>query len=184
MLLGSVLRQLHRTERSLADGFERVATFHQADSEIALVGRKTAMWSAEHVEKLAPHLDRFPAPPNPSLKLAASALFAGPRPTPVGLLNDLQELLALCNEAKLGWTLVAVAARALRDRPLLEISATLPVQTIRQVEWLESELKTLAPQVLVTASTDVDGKGRRFLAAAAGVCAAGALATWVATSRR
>jgi len=78
-----------------------------------------------------------------------SALFAGPRKGSAGLLNDLLELALLAGEAQALWALAGQGAHALRDDALLAICTTLPSQIDRQKIWLETMLKSLAPQLFI-----------------------------------
>lgn len=148
--LSVYLTALQRCERSLADGFAAVAKAHEDEPEIAATARVVATWSSEHVERLTGALAAFGAKPPPDAKLVLSALFAGPRKGPLGLLNDLLELSLLAAEAQTLWALAGQGARALRDDALLELCKTLPGQTDRQKIWLETMLKSLAPQLLIT----------------------------------
>ena len=149
MLLSVYLTALQRCERSLADGFAAVAKAHHDEPEVAATARILSAWSSEHAERLTHALAEFGAKPPRDAKLVLSALFAGPRKGPPGLLNDLLELALLAGEAQLLWALAGQGARALRDDALLQLCETLPGQTDRQKVWLETMLKSLAPQLLV-----------------------------------
>lgn len=147
--LSVYLTALRRCERSLADGFGAVAKAHGDEPEIAATARVLATWSSLHVERLTHALAEFGAKPPRDPKLVLSALFGGPRKGETGLLNDLLELAMLAGEAQLLWALAGQGARALRNDALLELCETLPGQTDRQKIWLETMLKSLAPQLLI-----------------------------------
>jgi len=152
MLLAVYLTALHRCERSLADGFGAVAKRHADEPEIAGTAPLLAAWSEQHVARLGDALARFGKKPPRDAKLLASALFAGPRNGPVGLLDDLLELAMLAGQVQLLWALAGQGARVLRDAELLESCTTLPVQTDRQKVWVETQIKSLAPQLLIMPS--------------------------------
>ncbi len=149
MHVAPYLGALQRSERSLGDGLRKLADHHASEPDIPAVARKIAEWSFEHVVKLDAPIARYHATPVPDVKLLLSAMFAGPRHGPIGLLNDLHDLISLAGEVQLGWALIGQVARALRDAELLELCKTLPTQTERQKEWLETRIKALAPQVLI-----------------------------------
>jgi hypothetical protein len=145
MFIGALQRQ----ERSLGDGLSKLARHHVDEPGLASVATKLARWSHAHVAALDGAAGRYAAHPPFDLKLFVSALFAGPRTGQLGLLQDLQELILLAGEVQLGWALVGQAARALRDHELIALAKTLPTETERQKEWLETRIKAAAPQTLV-----------------------------------
>ena len=53
MKLDLALRELHRSEKSLAADLLKVADRHKVDHEIYHVGRDLARWSQQHVHELA-----------------------------------------------------------------------------------------------------------------------------------
>ena len=149
MLLAVYLTALARCERSLGDGLSAVAKQHADEPEIAGTAPLLAQWSYANAARVRDALARFGKNPPRDPKLLASALFGGPRKGPAGLLNDLLELAMLAGEAQILWALAGQGARALRDDALLELCETLPGQTDRQKIWLETMLKSLAPQLLI-----------------------------------
>jgi hypothetical protein len=150
--LAVYLTALAQCERSLADGFAAVAKQHADEPEIAGTAPVLAGWSSEHAERLGQLLARFGAKPPRDAKLLASALFAGPRSGPAGLLDDLLELAMLAGQAQVLWALAGQGARVLRDAELRAASDVMPVQTDRQKVWLETQMKSLAPQLLIMPS--------------------------------
>lgn len=150
--LAVYLTALRRCERSLADGLAAVAKQHADEPEITGIAPLLAAWSEVHVARLGDALARFGKKPPRDPKLLASALFGGPRKGPVGLLDDLLELAMLAGQAQLLWALAGQGARVLRDAELLEACAALPAQTDRQKVWLETQIKSLAPQLLIMPS--------------------------------
>lgn len=147
--LAKYLTALQRCEKSLADGLSAVAAQHRDEPEILGTAPLLASWSYEHAGRLDDALAVFGTKPPRDPKLLLSALFGGPRKGPVGLLDDLLELAMLAGEAQLLWALAGQGARVLRDERLLELCKTLPAQTDRQKIWLETRIKSSAPQILV-----------------------------------
>ena len=148
MHVAPYLGALQRAERSLGDGLLKLADHHASEPDIPDVARKIGAWSHEHVRALEAPIARYHATAPLDAKLLLGALFAGPRHGPIGLLNDLQDLILLAGQVQLAWALIGQVARALRDEELLDLCKTLPTQSERQKEWLETRLKAIAPQIL------------------------------------
>lgn len=107
------------------------------------------MWSMEHATQLQPILKRYPGVPSASAHVLSAVLFKGARKGGLGLLRDFQDLHLLLSDVHGGWTIAGQLAAALRDDDLLALCNTYPSQTIRQMEWIETRVKELAPQVLI-----------------------------------
>lgn len=150
--LATYLTALQRCEKSLADGFSAVAAQHSDEPEIHGTAPLLASWSLEHVDRLEAAIAAFGKKPPLDPKLLLSAVFGGPRKGATGLLNDLLELAMLAGEAQLLWALAGQGARVLRAEYLLELCTTLPVQTDRQKIWLETRIKSAAPQLLIASA--------------------------------
>ena len=68
----------------------------------------------------------------------------------MALLDDLQSLYLMASETSLAWEMLAQHAQAKRERDFLELSAACHPQTLRQVRWANTMLKTVSPQVLAS----------------------------------
>ncbi|MFJ9647553.1 hypothetical protein [Streptomyces sp. NPDC101206] len=154
-----VLRALHHGERHLAQELAAVAERHRTDHEIHHVATDLAAWSREHTQRLsdaAPHygLD-LSGPPDPSSGdllttfRAKASEAVGRRPEPgLLLLRDLRELHLDAAENSLHWEMLAQAAQAGRDDTLLSLASSCHPQTLRQMRWTNTMIKTLCPQIL------------------------------------
>jgi hypothetical protein len=149
MHAGNHLRLLCEGEKLLAHAFESVARRHDDQPDIPSILRTFERWSKEHVERLRPALERYPGSPAMSPHILAAILFKGPRKGGLGLLRDLQDLHLLLGDVHGGWTIAGQLAAALRDDELLELCNTYPSQTVRQMEFIETHIKDIAPQVLI-----------------------------------
>jgi hypothetical protein len=149
MHAGNHLRLLAENEKVLTDSFISVADRHTDQPDVTAILRIFSNWSREHYAKLEPVLKRFPGVPALSTHIHGGILFKGQRKGGLGLLRDLQDLHLLVVDAHGGWTIAGQLGAALRDDELLELCNTLPSQTVRQAEWLETRIKELAPQVLI-----------------------------------
>ncbi|MCG6500006.1 hypothetical protein [Kitasatospora sp. A2-31] len=155
------LRALHHGERDLEQHLLTVAERHRTDHEVHHVATDVARWSREHAERLADtarHYDLdLPGPaddPSPGILATLrekTAEAIGRRPEPgLLLLHDLRDLhLAAC-ENSLHWEMLAQAARAGSDSRLLDLATACHPQTLRQMRWTNTMIKTLSPQVLTS----------------------------------
>ncbi|MFF4345477.1 hypothetical protein ACFY00_36905 [Kitasatospora sp. NPDC001540] len=154
----AVLRTLHDGELALRDDLLAAAEEHRAEHEFHHVATDTARWSAEHARLIAAtaaardlHLpaDRDPTALTRLRRKAAADL--APRPDADGLPGLLEALTALhlaASRNSLHWEMLAQAAQAGRDAELLELASRCHPQTLRQMRWTNTLIKTLAPQLL------------------------------------
>jgi len=152
-----VLRALHRAEQHLVDQLTTVSECHRAEHEVHHVATDLAAWSDEHARRLADAAaDRgldLTGPPEP----ADGGVAAPPReawggsPEPgLVLLDDLRHLHLAATDTSLSWVVLAQAAQARRDAGLLALTAACHPQTLRQIRWTTTLIKTLSPQILTS----------------------------------
>lgn len=67
----------------------------------------------------------------------------------LALLRDLQGLYLLATECDLSWSVVALAARGLRDDDLLGLARHCAPETAVQLLWLRTRMRQAAPQILI-----------------------------------
>lgn len=160
MKLDLALRELDRSETSLAHRFRRVGERHKADHDIFHLCADLAKSSDEHIRGLAQagrsHGVRLAqSPPRAgrllsSVRQMTSVLF-GRRPEPgLLLLADLRSLHLHAAAVSVDWVLLAQGAQAARDDELLELASQCHPETLRQMDWAITMLKELAPQVLTS----------------------------------
>ncbi|MGI5156416.1 hypothetical protein [Microbispora sp. CA-102843] len=70
----------------------------------------------------------------------------------LALLRELHGLYLLATECDLSWSVVAQAARGLRDDDLLGLTRHCAPETAVQLLWLRTRMRQAAPQVLVVPS--------------------------------
>ena len=154
-----VLEDLHAGEQHLERALLAVAERHRTDHEIRHVATDAAHWSHQHAQLLAataPHYGlELAAPdddptPGPLAALREKTAEALGRRTEPGLLllHDLRDLHLAATENSLHWEILAQAAQAAREQRLLDLATTCHPQTLRQVRWTNTMIKTLAPQIL------------------------------------
>ena len=144
-----------RAEESLADSFRVVAQAQASHPDVYFTCQTLATMSDTHRAHLKPVVDRYGEQsegtgPEPE-RLHAQALESS-RTGPVGLLRDLQDLHLLANLVLTSWTVIQQAARGLRDDELLRVATTSSDETSRQLAWLTTRMKSVAPQALIVSS--------------------------------
>ncbi|WP_406840485.1 hypothetical protein ACICHK_37805 [Streptomyces sp. AHU1] len=137
--LPSVLHALHDGERALEQLLVDVAERHRAEHEIHHVALDLARWSREHAERLALAGGLRPSRPTAGRPSAE---------TLPQLLADLRELHLAATANSLHWEMLAQAAQATKDQDLLALATACHPQTLRQMRWTNTMVKTLSPQLL------------------------------------
>ncbi|HEX2130255.1 MAG TPA: hypothetical protein VHH15_01750 [Actinophytocola sp.] len=160
MKLDLALRELHRSEKSLARDLLKVSDRHKVEHEIHHVARDLAGWSGRHVHELATigrdyglRLDDDPPSDTGTLHTLRGKVseLSGRRAEPgLLLLADLRRLHRKAAGVSLDWELLAQGAQAVKDSKLLELAQRSHPQTLRQLKWSNAMLKTLSPQILAS----------------------------------
>lgn len=160
MKLGLAVRELHRSETSLARDLFKVSDRHQVEHEVHHVARDLAGWCQRHVRELAEAgreydlnlSDDAPERSGPlaPLRTALSELTVH-RPEPgLLLLADLRRLHRKAAGVSLDWELLAQGAQAAKKTDLLALAERSHPETLRQLKWTNAMLKVLSPQILVS----------------------------------
>jgi hypothetical protein len=143
------------SEKTLADSFRAVGDGHANVADIYHMCHTLAAMSDAHRDGLAPIVARHgeqqrgEGVEEPE-RLHAAGL-AGTRQGEIGLLRDLQDLHVLATLVQTTWTVLAQGAQGLRDRELLEVATRSNAETARQLTWLNTRMKAVAPQALIVA---------------------------------
>ena len=152
------LRRVHHGENELVTHLLRVADKHRAEHEVHHVCSDLAEWSRTNLAALADtarhydvRLDAEPDEPG-TVRRALDALAAR---TPghaasLALLEDLRDLFLIASETSLAWEMLAQHAQARREPDLLELVSNSHPQTLRQLRWVNTMIKTLSPQALAS----------------------------------
>ncbi|WP_369212394.1 hypothetical protein [Streptomyces flavofungini] len=154
-----LLRNLHDGETRMAGELTAVAGHHAGEPEVRHVAKDLATWSRAHVRRLADAAGErrlaLEGPPDPSAAafLRAPAATASRADRETGhpgllLLGDLRALHLAASENSLHWVMLAQAAQATRDPRLLQLTTECHPQTLRQINWTDTMVKTLSPQIL------------------------------------
>lgn len=155
-----VLHRIHHGENEAAKELLRMAERQQTEHEVHHVARDLASWSQEHLNLLAKHaanfdldLDDHADTPNGITSQLRETLAnaIGPRPEPaLLLLEDLRHLYLRTSENSLAWEMLAQLAQAKHERGLLALSEECHPQTLRQIRWANTMIKTQTPQALAS----------------------------------
>ncbi|MGD9989547.1 hypothetical protein [Pseudonocardia sp.] len=153
-----VLRELHRSQASLAHELHALTDRHVGDHEIVHTARDLAGWARDDLRRLedtARACDvRILAWPRPGLGGGLTRRVAGSlvhRPEPgLLLLADLRRLYRKAAGVDLDWTLLAQSAQAMRQRRLLDLATTCAPHSRRTMTWAQAQLKVVSPQIIAS----------------------------------
>jgi hypothetical protein len=135
-------------ERALADAFVLVGFRHATEPEMANAARLHSNWCKEHLSALQSPAERYGAKRSREGERLRRALFRGRRLGSFGLLRDLHDLLVLATSVHACWMALQQAARVERDTDLEKTCGNCEAETVRQMSWLETKLRQIAPQAL------------------------------------
>lgn len=143
---------IDHSEKILADSFRAIAEGHAHVADVFHTCRMLAEWSEANRKALAPIVERYgEADDVDEPERLHTAGLAETREGEIGLLRDLQDLHVLASLVQTTWTVLVQGAQGLRDRDLLDVAQHANKQTSRQLTWLNTRMKTAAPQALIVA---------------------------------
>lgn len=140
------LRRVHAAEKVLAGELLHIADKHAAEPEIHHIARDLARWSDTHIRRLAELAGRYDLTLNPDSDPDNGNL--EPAGDPAALLEDLAQLYLRAADVSLGWEMLAQLAQATRKPEILALATECHPQTLRQMRWANTMIKTLSPQTL------------------------------------
>jgi len=140
------------SEQILAESFRVLAAGRPDVHDVFHMSHTLATMSDGHRDELKPIIERYgeDGSVEEPERLRASGV-AEVRQGEIGLLRDLQDLHLLATLVKSTWLVIAQGAQGLRDHELLQVATTSQQDTERQLRWLETRMKTAAPQALIVA---------------------------------
>jgi hypothetical protein len=142
---------LHRAECTLANAFHEVGDAHRDEPDVELACQRFAGQCERHAAELHPCAERYGEEPDDEPERLHSDLLGGSRSGPLALVRDLHDLFLMATECDISWTMVGQAARGLRDEELLGVVRGCEGDTVAQLSWLRTRLKSASPQALVVA---------------------------------
>jgi hypothetical protein len=141
MKLGNVLAHLDELEIAFGDALRAAATRHAGDQDVFHQCMSFSTKTATRKERLAAFADRYPG-----IAGWANAVSGASD----DLLEELRLLYLAAHQAAITWELAAQAAKAARDRELIDVATTSHTELEMQAKWFQTRIKTAAPQALVT----------------------------------
>ena len=151
MHVGLYLQMVKTTEQELAEAFKTVADHHRQEPDLEQICTILSSWSHAKARSTDRFIHKYGRERDREPQRLYSDLFQGPRRGGLALLRDLHDLWLMTTEAQIAWTLLAQAARALRDKDFVQTCEHNKEQTHRQTSWLETRSKQAAPQTLIAA---------------------------------
>jgi hypothetical protein len=136
------------SERALGDAFVLVGVRHATEPEMSNAARLHSNWCKGHLIALRSSAGRYGAKRGREGERLRRALFRGRRLGGFGLLRDLHDLLTLATSVHACWMALLQAARVERDSDLEKTCRTCDAETLRQISWIETKLRQVAPQAL------------------------------------
>ena len=152
MHIAHYLGLLHRAGANLAEAFRQVARAHAHEVDVPHLCHRLARQCEAHAERLTPFVERYGEQAAPEPDRLHSTLFQGTREGGLGLLRDLHDLYLLATVCDVSWTVVAQAAKGVRDDELLEVVGHCGPETAIHLLWLRTRMRQAAPQALVVAT--------------------------------
>jgi formylmethanofuran dehydrogenase subunit D len=140
---------LDESEKRLVKAFEQVRSTHPDEPDIGPMCKLFGEWSAEAESTLKPFVARYGERKEGEPKRLDKALLVKRKQGGFDMLRDLHDLWLLVNESMMSLNVLEQAARALRDRVLLDALKKMQDRNERQQTWLKTRISQAAPQTLV-----------------------------------
>jgi hypothetical protein len=149
MHIGTYIQLLHQSEKDLAGAFYYVAETHKAEPDIFATCKMLAGWSEQLNNELRPIAEKYGEEANSEADRLLHAFFDQQRKGGLALLQDLQDLYLMANEAIISAVILGQAAYGLRDEALISLCKDIEQRSKRQTAWLLTRIKSSAPQTLI-----------------------------------
>jgi hypothetical protein len=147
-MISKYLGMVHSAEEQLAESFREVADRHYNEFEIRENCQQMAGWCKSHIEALSPVFKKLNETKSELPQMLRGSLFHGNRAGALGLLEDLQDLGTLAKAVHTHYIILKQGAAARKDTGLEKTFTDFGDQAFRQVEWITTQIKHRASQVL------------------------------------
>jgi hypothetical protein len=151
MHIGTYIELVHKGQQDLADAFLLVAKKHGDEPDINELCKLLAKWSQSLVEKIRLFAQKYSEENDEEPDRLLSEFFKQNRKGPMALLRDLHDLFLMANEAEVSAIILRQAAAGLHDKELMAVCDEIEAKSGRQISWLQTRMKSAAPQVLIAA---------------------------------
>ncbi|MCW3109946.1 MAG: molybdopterin oxidoreductase [Segetibacter sp.] len=149
MHIGRYIDLVHRTEIDLAKAFRKVSKAHGDEPDVYQTCKLLAVWCDKLAEALEPFAAKYTPEKDKEPDRLTQTLLKDTRNGGMALLRDLHDLYLIASEVEICCTVLKQGADGLRDKELSTLCGDVEKQTIRQLSWLKTRLKTAAPQTLI-----------------------------------
>jgi hypothetical protein len=149
MHIRTYIQLLYQSEKDLVKAFHYVAETHQAEPDIFANCNMLAGWSEQFSIELQKMCEQYGVEDNSEADRLLHAFFDQMRKGALALLQDLQDLWLMGNEANISAIILGQAAYGLRDEGLISLCGNIEQQSKRQTSWLLTRIKSSAPQTLI-----------------------------------
>ncbi|MDX6481069.1 MAG: hypothetical protein QOG85_1579 [Gaiellaceae bacterium] len=158
--LARALRQLDDALVDLADEYRKVGERHATEHDVFHLTHQLAAQCKLQAESLQPHAERYGTelddPDDEGFWDSLLARLRRLNATAVGrsstpgllLLGDLRRLHLAIEETSMLWIVIGQAAKAVRDPELLATVERSQEEMTKQLMWVTTRIKEVAPQVL------------------------------------
>jgi hypothetical protein len=160
MKIDLAIKDVQNAESDLGKRLRAIGERHATEHDLYHLGHTLARQCAEHLQQLAPSAERYGAgggggvPESPgvleTVRRRSGELLGRSESSGLLLLKDLRSLYLSAQEAEIAWVILVQAAKAARDRELLDVATSCHQETEACGKWLRTRIKESAPQVLAT----------------------------------
>jgi hypothetical protein len=151
MHIGTYIQLVHQSQKDLVKAFRHVAITHQAEPDIFGMCNTLAVWSEELDNQLQIMVEKYGKEHGAEPDRLLHAFFDRERKGSLSLLQDLQDLWLMANEADISAVVLGQGAFGLRDEALIALCQEIQQQSKRQAAWLLTRIKSAAPEALIAA---------------------------------
>ena len=144
--LGDAVQLSYDLETRLGRAFGELAERHAADADVFHICSMFAEQCSSQAARLRPHAERLSGTEASTGPTIAGRVDRDEQGT--DLLANLTGAFLLAQECWITATVVRQAALAARDEELLPVISSCLDETSTQLRWLETRIKTTAPQAL------------------------------------
>jgi hypothetical protein len=159
--LHKAIEDVQEAETELAKQLRSVGERHATEPDLYHLGHTLARQCDDHIRRLAPFAERYGTSPGTNnitestgvldaLRRTSSKLISRSEASGLLLLRDLRHLYLAAQDAEIVWVILVQAARAVRDRELIEAASLCHEEAEARGKWLRTRIKESCPQVLAS----------------------------------
>ena len=161
MSLARAIEHLSAVETDLSEELRLLADDSAADPEVGQECLSLSLLADGRASALRSWAERYPPEPDEpgpmarslwkSVRVELPRRGSGTRDRSLAFLGDLRRLFLMAQECALGWLMLDRAARAARDRQLLDLVTAGRAAVARTIGWLETRIEEASPRAVLGA---------------------------------